>query len=53
MLTNYGLIVNKQVKLAIQYVKIINKQHKKIFLITFFELNFRTELKIRHQSTTH
>jgi hypothetical protein len=53
MLTNYGLIVNKQVELAIQYVKIINKQHKKIFLITFFELNFRTELKIRQHTTTH
>ena len=53
MLTNYGLIVNKRVKFTIHYEKIINKQHKKIFLITFFELNFRTELKIRQHTTTH
>ncbi len=53
MLTNYCLIVKRQVIYGVLYEKIINKQHKKIFLITFFELNFRTELKIRQHTITH
>jgi hypothetical protein len=53
MLTNHCLIVNRQVNKRVLYQKIINNQHKKIFLVTFFERNFRTELKIRQHTITH